>query len=293
MAATKVKLLEAKGSQSASGPEYDLRYWVQVSDRFADGPKTCIEAVGVSYGDPYYLSATEQDPNARCVNVSADPVDDGDYENYYVDVEYRVPETSDPASISQPLLAPIEESWSFSSANENTSLDANLVAMVNTAGDLFETPKNSNRPVFNLVRNEIAINQNLWLAVRDAVNLNLWRGFPALTVKVQNISCELVYHPSTVSGKYWRVTYSFEVNPDTWRFRPLNAGINQIAPNVAGSNVRMPIFEASGDPINDPVPLKLDGSSMRNAAGNLTGVPFLLDFKIYPEIDYATVFPFL
>lgn len=49
------------------------------------------------------------------------------------------------------------------------------------------------------------------------------------------------------------------MNPDTFRYRPLNAGLNHKAPDLAGAIRLMPIYFAVGQAADRPVPLKLDG----------------------------------
>ena len=75
-----------------------------------------------------------------------------------------------------------------------------------------------------------------------------------------SITNELKFNKTaTISGNYVTSTYNFEMNPDTFRYRPLNAGLNHKAPDLAGAIRLMPIYFAVGQAADRPVPLKLDG----------------------------------
>ena len=285
----KVKLLEATGNHGEDAREYALKYWVSLDSK-NKGPLAAILATGWSRGDHYELSADEIDVGSICIGIDANPTDPANFIDYEVEVRFGKPQINPGSDPENPLADPVDEQWSYSSAEIPLAVDLLGHPLVNTAGDIFEENFRGNIPQFTFTRNEANLNRTLWVNCRNAVNNDIWKGFAAKTVKVSNITAQSQY--ASDGTKYYKVQYQFDTNPATWRFRPLNAGSTQIAPDATGMLRRQNCMVGGYD---DPVvcPLDADGKSLRALDGSLTGTPFLLDFQIYPEMDFGALFPFL
>lgn len=279
MSVVKTSLLSQQGTINEEGGQYTLVYWVKTDDRY-DGPNLVMGAPGWTYLDPYIIG-NDSDPTAFCIDISADQMDKSNPFDWAVNVEFGQPESE---KVDNPLNEPIEEVWSFSNNSEDIAVDVNGNPIVNTASDFLATQRNNNQPIVTFTRNEPTVNQPLIMANKDSVNSKVWRGFAPRTVKVANITNTRQY--DTYIGYYWKTSYSFEINTDTWRFRPLNAGLREIK----GGKLQ-PIY-VRGEAVTEPVPLKPDGSSARNDSGVLTANPYLLEFQLYPEVDFNQLFIF-
>lgn len=288
MAVTKIRLLDASHGYNTSGPSYTLRYYVETDNRMT-GPKTVRLALPFTHGDYYELGA-ESDTAAVVTDITVDQVDEANFTGWNADVEFTVAEPRTISIIDNPLSASIEESLGFTSRAKPVAFDLNNLPYMNTAGELIEHERATNYRTMQFVRNEASINNSLVEAVKDAINSTTWKGYAPYTVKVTSITHEAVFNPSMISGKYYRVTYSFEVDYGTWKFRPLNAGINHLAPDGTGF-IRLQSITIGGFPVDRPVPLDINGKSLRNpVTGDLTGLPFLLEFDDFPLVNFNTVF---
>jgi hypothetical protein len=288
MGVNKIRLMDASSGYNSSGPTYNLRYYVGTDDRMT-GPKTVREALPFTYGD-YYELGSESDTAAIATDIEVEQVDEGNFTSYHADIDFSVAEQKDPTIIDNPLLASVEESYGFTPRSKPVAFDINNKPYMTTAFELIEHERAVNCRTMQFIRNEATINNALVEAVKDAINGSIWKGYAPFTVKVASITHEVVYNPKLVNRRYFRVTYTFEVDYDTWKFRPLNAGLNHIAPDGFGFNRLMPIV-IGGFPVDRPVPLSLAGRSLRNPdTGNLTGLPFLLEFDDFPVVNFNTVF---
>lgn len=288
MSVIKIRLLDASCGYNNSGPTYNLRYYLETDDRMV-GPKTVRDSLPFSYGDHYELG-TESDTSAILTDVDIEQVDEGNFTGYYATLDFSVAEFKTIAAIENPLLAAVEESYGFTSRAKPVAFDLNNDPYMTTAFELIEHERPTNYRTMQFIRNEATINNSLVEAVKDAINSTAWKGYAPFTVKVSSITHEAVFNPSMLIGKYYRVTYSFEVDYGTWKFRPLNAGLNHLDLDLDGL-IRLQPIVIGGFPVDRPVPLDINGKSIRNKdTGNLTGLPFLLEFDDFPTVNFNTVF---
>lgn len=159
-------------------------------------------------------------------------------------------------------------------------LDTSGNAIVNSAGDPFDPgeTKNDTRPVLRVQLNQATFSLALSYANRDAVNNGTWMGAAHGIVKADPVRYQRLWHP--ICGWYFSCQYAFQFNPDGWHKKPLDCGFKQI---VSGKLVN--IVDQTGAPITSPA--KLNGSGVVAAAG---ATPIYLDFQIYPEVDFSSVF---
>lgn len=288
MAVTKIRLMNVSGSFNSSGPTYQIRYYVETDDPL-DGPFVVLSSLPFAYGDMYEMG-NEYDTSALASDFTIDQVDESNFKGWFADIDFSIIEARTPAAIDNPLLIAPTESYGFTSRAKPVAFDLNNKPYMTTAGELIEHERSTNFRTMQFVRNEASINNALVEAVKDAINGTAWKGYAPYTVKVSSITHEAVPFPKFLAQKYYRVTYTFEVDYDTWKFRPLNAGLNHRAPDGTGVTRLQPIT-IGGFPVDRPVPLNLAGLSLRDPlTGNLTGAPFLLEFDDFPIINFNTVF---
>ena len=254
-----------------------------------DGPNLACSAPGINIGDAYEPNGNEFefDTHAYCNGITATQVG-GDGIGWDVVVEYG-PYSSLWAGggpKQNPLLQPIDVSWSQRSQEIVADQDINGNPIVNTAGDAFDPPLMEDDPrfVLTVIRNEPTFNQAMQIQYRNAINSDPFAGYDPLMVRVLEFTPENLFHQDV--GWYYKVTYSFECKPagssslgdNGYRRRVLNQGMRALS--VVSGKRFVPNFK--GVPITEPVLL--------NDAGNTLDVgaaPVFLEFQTKPELSFA------
>lgn len=129
------------------------------------------------------------------------------------------------------------------------------------------------------------------MSIKNAVNLTRWKNCPPRTAKVMKFEAG-----NKTEGKvsFIEATWEIGLDPDTWDFRPLDAGYgglqmrtvpNKAPPPVTVIERRFVAFkDANGDPVSNPVPMNGAGGQLDPESDPvfLRGVPVqqkLIDFN--------------
>jgi len=272
--------------QVGSGRRYQRKFRVLTNSQY-DGPITAGNAVGIAYGDgmtPSY-NTNEWDRFAYADSVQIDPEGD-DGLGWIITVGYGWYDvnTAGGGKEQNPLLMPIEVSWSLRDHEAVLDVDTEGTAVLNTAGDPFDPPLVVDDPrlVMTVVRNEANFTLAYVLQYRNAINSDQFGGFDPLYCKVLNIQARSQFHQDI--GWYYQVTYEFEflspkVNDDGQGYRKqvLSQGMRAI-----GNDSKPYHITLNGVPINSPMLLDQNGKLLPPG-----GTPYYTSFKGYPELPFA------
>ena len=171
--------------------------------------------------------------------------------------------------------------------------------VANTADEPFDPPIQVPRSRLNIAINykSILIDVPHVLAYLDTVNDAEWNGFPAGTLRVVDFQMKTVYENYQPSGatepailRMTDVTISLEHKKEGWGLSVLNRGrrtkVNSYTRNDAGSIVAtvetwQAITDDTGQPVQEPVPLKADGTRATDPADF-----HYLNIAAYEESDF-------
>ena len=181
-----------------------------------------------------------------------------------------------------PLTQHWEVNWGFARFQKAITKDVNGNAIVNSAGDPFDPPieVDDDRPQLTITRYESSYSPTTAKTYKDAVNSDVVTidgvTFPAYTLKITSIAAQRV----AVNGTwYWRVTYTIEYRPETWRLQILDRGYRKKV--VGGTQVQM--FDASSG-VPHSAPKLLDGSGGDLAAG---AAPVFITADVFNPVAFA------
>jgi hypothetical protein len=271
---------------ATEGRQY-TRVFRVLSNSIYDGPNTAIQAVGINRGDPYsVVSLIESDPNSYCTNISA-VQEEGDQLGYLVTVEYTWynPNYAGGGPSQNPLLIPIDVTWSFRAQEKVAEYDINGNPILNTASDPFDPPlvKDDPRPQLTVVRNEAVYNLSQAYSYRNAINSDSFATFDPTMARVIQIGSKSAWHQDC--GWYWVVTYEFEFAPpsgpgDPGGYNPLvlNQGMRKISQST---NLPVPIV-LNGVPVSKPMRLTKQGYLCKPSDPT-----YWLQFQIYPALPFG------
>ena len=284
MSVIKVDLIDWEGSEGTESIEYRLQYLVTTDDRL-DGPfivrSGVFSELGVLLGSTY-SSGNESDALARITDISEKRISSGNFQNWLVDLTYAYSE----GEALTPLNEPIKESVSWESVQRITDRWADGDYIVNTAGDPIVNglEYEDNTPTVTYTLNQSVFPYALAQAVRNAINSTSWKGFAPYTVKIASMQEERLTDKRI--GVYYAVSYTFAINPQTWKTFLASRGFNQLEETFPGSGVivRNPII-IGGARATDQMPL--------DSAGQWSNVPFVIEDYLYPQVNFNTLFPFL
>lgn len=267
------------------------RVFQVIAEDYTTRQGAAVEAVRaiVDIGDAYSVldpadgtTVIDSDAGAFCTDLSAalgSGADDGC--TWDVTVTYGPAGGEVPTFPPNPLDHPIELSWGSQLVDEVIFLDRDGDPITNSAHDYFEeNPPTRARYkiILNIQRNQATFSTTLAQSYKGTVNdadfTVVSETFAAGLVKCADITGKPIYHPDC--GWYWVVSYSFEIDPNGWAYKPLDRGVRKL---VSGSKVA--ITDAHGEPIADPD--FLNGSGAVLTAG---GTPIVLEFDIYPESNF-------
>ena len=124
----------------------------------------------------------------------------------------------------------------------------------------------------------------------NTVNNASWNGYSFRTWKCDFRSA--VRKEMTVSSLstdqtkvYWETTWEFRYRSDTWAFKPLDIGFNQLVNSsgapTSGGSLRAAVLGADKKPVKSPVAL---ASGVAKQAGQK---PNVLTFHVYKETDFS------
>jgi len=311
MSVIKVSERSARGGFDRDGNrQWNVDYTVRTDNR-SDGPLTILtDILSPAYGSSYeFGGGLEADPGAYRSAASCDYLsEDGSLKVWVMTVTYSSagvlrPDqtlfgggegTNDPTTITR-------ISGSFVPFQEAVSRDRHGDPVVNAAKDLFEgLTKDKNRPTLSIEKTYTAewFEANLDsinIAVSNsAVNDLIWMYHSADTWKITGAPWSQLFFGQE---KYYRITWSIELNTDTWHLKPANVGPAHWVGGLTGTYTRFAddlglqysgdgrgALEADGTQrarSSDPVVIYFDGAGTDSA-----GDPF----EVYPPVDFNAKF---
>jgi hypothetical protein len=272
----------------SEGRNYVRKFIVQMSSQ-GDGPNLAIQAVGINRGDqytPYFglPNEFEWDLNAYCNKISATmrgvlvwivTVEYGPYSSLF----------AGGGPTQNPILMPIDASWSNTSHDMVADIDVNGVPILNTAGDPYDPSlmEEEKRPTLTIVRNELSYDPTIDQSYNNAVNSDIFAGYPPLYSRVLEIVPKSLFHQDV--GWYYQRTYMFEfknptlpVNANGYRRTIISQGMNAIS-TVSGVKYRI---NHKGIPTGNPECLTKSGGE---AVGSLPA--YWQVWQTKPELPFA------
>lgn len=295
-----VFIQEITGRDGTKDVDTNKRYrrtWIVRTSSTTDGASVVLAAPGIpSFNSPYQYvgeDGTVQDPSAVCVEVRVSQ------DNANDPLDWRV--IADYVGIDDPTAQPADVDYSPTRYQKALVTDLDGRAVVNTAGDPFESGMTVDRTRFTLTIVKPVL---FWDAAaadefNDSVNLDTFipsvgtTGFPAGT-------CKLVWGAKRVkragnNSFYWLRTSVIDINKEGWTVRLRNAGFKQLVYNVPDPvpGVTVPIdsrliMVGKGEYATSP--------QLLDAAGRWIGpikpgaaVPAPLAFKGYYLKSWATL----
>lgn len=292
------KEISSEGGSDEKGVCTYQRKFRVVMDTYAQYAPAAWSIVPVARYDAY-----PADSNAVAVKVRANLESDDQLGVYIVQIDYTSApidegnsgdgSTQSPTQTDQSTSPPARPlQFSFGS-NATTRLlgplDLAGVGVFNSAGQPFDPPPEI--PTHNLTFSvtcyrAIAFD---WVGknntYQDAINDANWNIIPApgitYTFPKQTVKCNK-YTGSTHQENgtyYWELQLEFEVKKSKWNPRSfLDAGTVY---KESGSLPPQPILDATGNPVQSPVPL--NGAGKPLPAG---GTPVYKDFQAYNEVNF-------
>lgn len=263
----------------------------------ANGPKVFIGSVWDLGGNKRYIYCTD-------IDIQEDSGDEG--MGFWKATASFGP--ADPLLLGAGAIpavaadAPVAVDWGSWTEPFALYRDKDGHILINTAGDRFNEPVDSERrfPLMRVRRKERNFDPAVAAWYWDKVNLSEWtvRGLsiPARYAKCVNISGSQQWHP--VFGIYYDVDYEFAIRNQSWTdskgvagqgwdLNVQNTGYRQL---VSGELelVRDP---DSGDFMEAPVPLDVDGAALAVPLAAGTAFPNIT-FRVHPEVDFNSAFGF-
>lgn len=194
------------------------------------------------------------------------------------------PDPSDPSGFSNsPLDRPPLITWDavqFTRPAINT-IDPFSPPIMNSANLPYVPPPeiDDSRPTLRIERNQASFDQSLAQKYRDAINSDSFFGFDPGTVKVQKIGASLEFEKGIY---YWRTVYVFQMRPETWTLKLLDASFYEFAPADNTQWVR--INDKFANPCTIPFPL--DGNGHKLPAN---GTPVIKSYNVYNSLPFAVL----
>lgn len=191
----------------------------------------------------------------------------------------------DPGSTggSDPLSAKAQFSVRSNIRQVPVDVDLDGKPVRNSARQRFAVPvtRDANDPVLTVVRNEEAVDPLFLKGLENTVNGTDFMGYPAGTVRY--VTHEITSQRDPLGNPYVQVSYQFNVNLDGWIAKPIDQGTVHLEDGVQEPNYTEDWKAIRQDPVF------LDG-----AGGVLAedAEAVYLEFTIYEEVDYATIFNF-
>ena len=264
---------------------YTRRFRIITDDPATDGA-TVMAAAGLpAIGNTY--SANGVNDYGAFVNSIVIDEEGEDGKSWIATVEYGPYDANTfPGS---PMDWPLRLRFTTNKLERVIWADRNGNAILNSAYDPFKDPIaiDDSRTIITATRNELISSFDLTLAdsYKDKINASTWNGFAAETVKCSNIETsdpQLYTTSVTIPGAiyYYAVTYTFEINRDTWAREILDQGFTKL--DGSTPKKRLQITDKYGQPITEAVPL--DGSGGELATN---GTPVFLTKDVYPTADFS------
>jgi hypothetical protein len=271
MSIVSIKEMPSRSFQLNSSWErtYKRTFQVITNNRY-DTAVDVFEEVAITIADVHPLDAF-----AYCLTVDINCVTE-DGIGWTAQYDYGPPPDPGNPDNQDPTQQPPEFSWTGIQFERPVDFDRDGKAIVNKAGDVFQTPvmRDDSRPMLQVVRNQLTFNPSLAWRLRDVVNSSEFLGAPAGKVKSSYPTASRRW--SNEYGFYWVVTYQFTFDSDGFSKKLLNQGLREKAEDELKNIV------VQGVPITEPVLLTEDGEQAEPDAP-----PVVLEFEVYNETDFS------
>lgn len=206
-----------------------------------------------------------------------------------------------------PLMEPPEISFSSAGTNDAIDTDAEGLPLLNSAGESYDPPMTIDHSdtVLRITRSEETYDDAVAAAYRDAVNSDVFLGFPAGHVKCTAFTADQMRAASQI---YYRVKYEFRIrysevktrdtNGDVqtqvfgWIKRVRDEGFRELTgENADGSPKYKEITDENGTKISQPH--LLDGSGSKLSDDEINNAPLpetcFLKFDVYKKRAFAAL----
>lgn len=261
------------------------------------GAKWTIGSVGQSW----YETA-----NVYCTRISCECAADEDGTAWNVTASWEPAELAmltANAIPADPTAAPVLVEWGEWSETYALYRDRNDKILVNTAGDRFSEPIDSERhyPLMTVRRKQRTFDAPYYSDYKDTVNASTWvvKGttIPARVAKCVSITGQPEWHQDF--GIFYDVTFQFAIRDEAawtdvkgasyqgWDVRVANVGYR-----YKGTDGKLYLItDSNGVPYPDPVPLDVNGNPLPLPISPTTEIP-TLGYRIYREANFTTGFGF-
>lgn len=257
---------EGRKSSETEDVRTYTRAFIAVTSNAAIGSKEVREAVGIDIGDEYDTSPdSDLDEEAFCTSVSPQQ-DAEDPRKWMVTVEYSTDSTSS-----------LEVSWDVVKKKVALEVDRFGEAILNSAGDTFDPPIDTEQVQWRLTINKWKSSFNP-VTLSDYLfhtNISTFYGFAAGQVLLDAVRAKQSRRGG-VDG--WDTTWEFLCDVDGHDLHLLDMGMRELgltAPNhiidSRGQLVSKPVLlDGTGFPLADPTPATAE----------------FLDFEIYDQANF-------
>lgn len=231
-----------------------------------------------------YVTFTENDLSATVNSISVEQEDGEHGKSWKATIGYS---TDAEEENEDPTLDPPDVSWSFAQFQTVIEKDIKTDETIkNSAGELFDTPveKDDSRPILTITRNEEFFDPALAIEYQDTINTDTFFGFDPLQAKVSHISARQNFK-NLEDGSvliFWKVTYVFHFNRDTWIKQILDQGHHFLILNEQDEEVLQEFRLDSG--VITETPQLLDGNGKPLDPDD---PPFFIPFNVYRELLFA------
>jgi len=290
MALTVKFLQEGDFAATTTGNTYQYLYRV-FSDTPDPGRKNVAIAVcnyiapGTTIGTPHW-----SDPNALLMNADVQADQEADDGSFVVTISYGQNQATDQQSYVDSTYQEIRTE--FYSVLRPYVRDIDGRPATNAAGDLPADPRMRNSTVsrVSITKYESYFPDSMAHQFTNTLNSNTFRGNRPGTVLCAGILSEEIIDPSFILGRYWRVSYVFDVDVYYgWDDVYLNEGYRELKTINEGEEDEKTVLvdiidDVTGDPIT--LPVMLDANGRRAPQG---AEPIWITRRIYPRVPF--IFP--
>lgn len=230
-----------------------------------DGAAAAMVALGVPrIGDVYTDLAGNVDTGARCKSIKPQRDSDNPY-LWTIACEYdSAPrDSNDKDKDKPPLERPAKISYRGASRRVAMEYDVNNKWVVNTSGDPFDPPieMDQYRLVMEIEKNVAVFNPQVIVEFVNSTNNDYFYGNTPNTVLLMDLTANSQEEDGFL---FWQVKYVFEFNPEGYKTKILNQGVNEIVYDSTGGFVekRAVVDTKTKQARTKPVLLDKDGQAI-------------------------------
>lgn len=196
------------------------------------------------------------------ISVQAEPIAES-HKNWLVTVEYGLTGQAQPQEWEDPLQEPPEITWDSESHAEpyRKDVDGNLSRAAN--GQEFDPlpERDVSWPVLVIVKNQPANYNivNIKAGYENRINTSTWGSWGPRTARCRKVAAAALRRGTL---DYWRVTYEFVCDPQTWDAELLNQGTYWMDRPEVGPPAVMVLRDDAGNVIEGTVLLAANGDKL-------------------------------